>query len=282
MAAKSKKKSYIVYEDWARIAVESGDAELALAILAHGIGEETEISNPVSRALFKRIAAQMDENAERYDRSCEAKAKAKQEYWSMRKQSQTDTTEYNEDTSGVQKSTTVHMIDEKMIDDISPTRGDINAHTREALSPNASKRDPNAVKTTNKYGLHPDDPANIFYESPEEARERRVRAIDEVIGDIDMAEALTNWIEVRQSIGVYPYGAITECLDAAKRAKAKYGTAKCIDAIKRATAGAWKAIRWEEPETARSGTTKQNAWTKMQNNDYDMDDLEKRLLEAQS
>lgn len=104
------------------------------------------------------------------------------------------------------------------------------------------------------------DPADILCETPEETKDRQVQDIAKVIGDQDMAKALTNWIEVRQTIGPYPYGAITECLDAAKRAKAKHGASKCIEAIKRATAGAWKNIRWEELETARSGTPRKCAW----------------------
>lgn len=242
-----KKKSFVVYEDWARIAVESGDAELALAILAYGIGEETEIGNPVSRALFRQIKEQMNDNAEHYSEVCKKKAENVRKRWMQMgaNESVMDTKGIQTDTNVSNVDTKVDMIDDKMIDDISP-KGDIGARARE----------------------------DSVLEKPD---------ISQMFNDPKMAEAMEKWIAVRQSVDTYPYGSIVECLDSAKRAEKKYGTAACLKIIKDATEGAWRKIRWDNLETARSGTPKkQNSFKTFEQNDYDFDELEKQLLEAQS
>lgn len=141
MASKGK-KSFVVYEDWARIAVESGDAELAMAIIAHGIGQDTEISNPVAKALFKQIVSEMDKNAEKYDKTCEERSKAKKEYWDRKKQEQDSTTDIQKDTSVLQKSTSVDMIDDRcqMIDDRCSMNDD-----NESLSETKEKKGPDTT-----------------------------------------------------------------------------------------------------------------------------------------
>lgn len=99
--------------------------------------------------------------------------------------------------------------------------------------------------------------------------------VTSLIDDKDVAEALSNWLQVRMQVGLYPYGAITSTVDSCKRSLAKYGKQACLAAIKEATDGAWKAIRWPKESKQKNG------FSSMQNNEYDFDDLEKRLLSAQ-
>lgn len=275
--AKVSKETFIAYQDWANyiLALPDEDAlDLSKAIFAAGLGKEYTIKNNAVRAYFESvILPDMEANRQarddyRQQQSDKGKKSAKARS-NKTNQCEPDATAVN---SGQQNLTNATNNGDGDGNGNKPSKEGYNAHARETSvdDPNRSKPQPNHAQTTGVLR----DPGAM--DSPEYID------VGAVIGDPDMAKALINWIEVRQTIGPYPYGAITECLDAAKRARVKYGEAKCIEAIKRATAGAWKNIRWEELETARSGTTRRNAWIPEGQNVYDMDELEKRLLEAQA
>lgn len=151
-----------------------------------------------------------------------------------------------------------------------PSKREANAKQTEANAKQpSSKREPEEDKRYKDKRIE------------KENKEKETVDLSALIDDPELAEALSRWLDVRMTIGPYPYASITACIDAAKRAQAKFGTAACVEAIKQATEGAWKAIRWPT-ESARSGTTKkQNTFTGFRQNDYDFDELEKRLLEAQ-
>lgn len=274
------KQSFVIYEDWGRyiMALPDEDAiDLSKAIIAAGLGQDYEIRNASVRAYFEAvILPDMDAH-----KAAKDEYRAKQAEYGRRgakaRKGEQGSDRVAKGSLGYDRVAKGSLGYDSHDGDgdgdgNKPSKEGYNAQARETSvdDPNSSKPQPNHAQTTNVLR----DPGAM--DSPEYID------VGAVIGDPDMAKALINWIEVRQTIGPYPYGAITECLDAAKRARVKYGEAKCIEAIKRATAGAWKAIRWEELETARSGTTRRNAWIPEGQNVYDMDELEKRLLEAQA
>lgn len=246
------RESFVFYKsflDAIRLLPEEKDRVAALmAIIEYGCGEEPDV-NGAAAAILAIAMPNIDSAVKKRTDGAKGGRPRKE-------------------TSGLENKKPVVSESENHRFEDCKSNENVNVNENVNEEDNAHTRD----DSLNDHGLLPNDPANAFYDPVDVAS---------VIGDPEMAKALTNWIKVRQTIGPYPYGAITECLDAAKRARVKYGEAKCIEAIKRATAGAWKNIRWEELETARSGTTRKNAWTQMDNNQYDMDELEHRLLEAQ-
>lgn len=116
------------------------------------------------------------------------------------------------------------------------------------------------------------------------AQAREAIDLNEVIEDTDMRKALASYIEVRKDVGRFPYMAISALLSSASAAERKHGAPECIKIIKQATEGGWKRVPWEDldKDKARSGTTKKgSSWMQENQNVYDMDDLESKLLEAQ-
>lgn len=86
-----------------------------------------------------------------------------------------------------------------------------------------------------------------------------------------VAEAMERFISVRPK--PFPPASISQTLhDAAEKEKV-LGEAKCIEAIEKAIRGSYKAIVW--PTATEK---KPNSFTSMQNNEYDFDELERRLL----
>lgn len=245
--AKDQKESFICFQDWANyiMALPDEDAlDLSRAIFAAGIGKEYTIKNDYVRIYFESvILPDMIANKE-----------AREEY----RQKQSDkgkksaATRANKSNRGQQRLTVV----------------------------DSGQQSP--ANSTNNGDSNGDSNGDCYISSNEQARE----AIDlnEVIEDSDMRKALASYIEVRKDVGRFPYMAISALLSSASAAERKHGAPECIKIIKQATEGGWKRVPWEDldKDKARSGTTKKgSSWMQENQNVYDMDDLESKLLEAQ-
>lgn len=251
--AKESKQTFVVFQDWSNyiLALPDEDAlDLSRAIFAAGVGKEYTIKNDAVRTYFEAvILPDMESNRQARndfrDKQAEygrkgGKAKAEK---SMVAKGSLGSARVAKGSQGF----VANNGDGNGDGDISP-KGDNSARAREPLDPNASKHDPNG---------------NID--------------LNEIIQDPDMRKALAEYIDVRKDVGPYPYGSIAETLSSAAAAEQKYGAPECIKVIKQATRGAWKAIRWEDLEKARSGTTG-SGFNSFEQHQYDWDQLEGVLL----
>lgn len=209
------KDSFIFYSDWANyiLALSDHDAlELSRAILARGVGKDYEIGNPAVKAYFDAvIVPDMDENE-----------RAKEEYRERQ-------------AAKGRKSAKVKA--DKKANQSQPNSTTVN-QTQPRLTA-VNRTQPSQPKYGYGYGYGISANADINARASEQPAD-----LSEILPERAAAE-MQKWLNVRQSIGPFPYTAITEALSQTKAAIDKYGEDACIEAIKTATAGAHKAIYYD-------------------------------------
>ena len=80
----AKKKSFVIYENWAKLISECPDeqaGQLIKAICNYKLGNEVRIDNPMVNAMFEMIRDILDKDAEKYDVICEKKREAIEKRW---------------------------------------------------------------------------------------------------------------------------------------------------------------------------------------------------------
>ena len=74
-----EKKSFVIYNSWARLFMGLPEQEAGLlikAICAHKLGEEYFFENSIVEAVFNMIVEQIDKDAEKYMKTCERRRKS--------------------------------------------------------------------------------------------------------------------------------------------------------------------------------------------------------------
>ena len=74
-----EKKSFIIYNSWARLFMGLPEQEAGLlikAICAHKLGEEYYFENAIVEAVFNMIVEQIDKDTEKYRETCERRRKS--------------------------------------------------------------------------------------------------------------------------------------------------------------------------------------------------------------
>lgn len=224
------KESFVFFEDWANyiLALPDADAvELARAILAKGVGKEYEISNPAVKIYFDAVIAP----------DMDTNAKAKEEY--REKQAAKGR------AGGLAKARNAKQ----------------NLATANTGQPQLAKSSKLSLIDGDGYGYGISAYADI-----NNAREAEQINLQEILPE-KVATELQKWLDVRQTIGRFPYTAITATISMTNEAIKKFGEDACIEAIKTATAGAHKAIYYDRL-IKPPRDTKKNPWN-IESHKYD-------------